>query len=367
MPIKINQIIQFLETFAPSAYQESYDNAGLLVGQADTTLTGALITLDCTEAVVEEAIARQCNLIIAHHPIVFKGLKRFTGSHYVERTVIKAIQNQVAIYATHTNLDNVIYGVSHHIADRLSLKNIKILAPKKHLLMKLTTFCQPADTAAVLEALYAAGAGHIGNYANCSFRLTGTGTFLPNEAAEPQVGEKGQLTETKEERVEVIFPARLEGKVMQALHEAHPYDEVAYYLHRLENTYQQVGSGVIGTLAQAMDANDFLVYLKDRMELPCIRHTALVKPTVQKVALCGGAGFFLLPKAIQQQADVYITADVKYHDFFEAQDKIILADIGHYESEVFTKDLIASILSQKFTNIAIRLSNINTNHVNYLM
>jgi dinuclear metal center YbgI/SA1388 family protein len=362
----IQQIILQLEILAPPAYQESYDNAGLITGRPEWELTGALIGLDATEDLVAEAIRENCNLIIAHHPIVFKGLKKLNGNNYVERTIITAIQQKIAIYAIHTNLDNVAGGVNFKIAQKLGLEKVKILAPKKQVLQKLVTYVPVEHTTTVLDALYAAGAGNIGNYSNCSFRSSGTGTFLPNEQANPAIGEQNKLEQVQEERIEVILPAYLSHKIVSALQQAHPYEEVAYYLTSLENTYQDVGAGVIGQLSEPMDDMDFLHYLKAQMNVSCVRHTARLHKPVQRIAVCGGAGIFLLPDALRQKADVFVTADVKYHEFFDAEGKLILADIGHYESEVFTKELIATYLSEKFRNIALILSNTVTNPINYL-
>jgi dinuclear metal center YbgI/SA1388 family protein len=364
--LKIREITSYLEQWAPVNYQESYDNAGLLTGSPEWEVKGVLISLDATEVIVEEAIKQSCNLIIAHHPIVFKGLKKLTGATYVERTVLKAIKSDIAIYAIHTNLDNVKGGVNFKIAQKLGLEKVRILSPKKQLLQKLVTFIPVENTAQVLNALYEAGAGNIGNYSGCSFRTAGTGTFTPNAEANPHIGNQNKPEEVQEERVEVIMPTYLSGRVLAALRQAHPYEEVAYYLSSLENAYQDVGSGAIGELPQLMEEKAFLSYLKTQMQLNCIKYTTLRNKPVQKIAICGGAGIFLLPDAIRQNADVFITADVKYHEFFDADEKIILADIGHYESEVFTKELIHTYLSQKFTNIALILSKIITNPIFYL-
>ncbi len=364
--IRIADVTKSLEAWAPLAYQESYDNAGLLVGSSQDSLTGVLISLDVTEDVIEEAIRKNCNLVVAHHPIIFKGLKKLNQNTYVGRTVIKAIQQNVAIYATHTNLDTVKSGVNFHIAERLGLKNVRILAPKKQLLQKLVVFVPVEDTQVVLNALTEAGAGVIGNYSGCSFRVNGTGAFTPNDQANPHIGKANQPEEVTENRVEVMFPSYMAGKVLAAMRQAHPYEEVAYYLTALENENQDVGSGAIGYLAESMDEKSFLQFLKTRMQAGCVRHTALQNKPVQKIAVCGGAGIFLIQDAIRAGADVFVTADVKYHEFFDADNRIVLADIGHYESEVFTKELIFKYLSEKFSNIAVNLSETTTNPVFYL-
>lgn len=362
---KVTDIVRHLESIAPPSLQESYDNASLITGSAAMEVTGILITLDCIESVVEEAIEQGCNLIVAHHPIVFRGLKQLNGKNYVERTVIKAIKNDIAIYAIHTNLDNVINGVNRKICEKLGLENIKILAPKKGTLQKLVTFIPVADSEEVIESMHQAGAGNIGNYSDCSFRITGTGYFKPNEDADPVIGESGIREEVEEDRVELVYPKHLQGNVLNALKSAHPYEEVAYYISDLENSNQEVGAGMIGDLPIEMTATEFLFYLKDKMNLNTIRYTEKTQPKIKKVAVCGGAGSFLLGKAKSRRADAFVTADFKYHEFFDAEGQIMITDIGHYESEIFTKELLHSFLREKFANIATCLSRVDTNPVKY--
>ena len=362
---RIQDILSYLEQVAPSAYQEDYDNATLICGDRNAEVKGILCTLDCTEEVVQEAIAQGANLIVAHHPIVFRGLKSLTGKNYVERTVISAIKNDVAIFSIHTNLDHVAHGVNKRIADRLGLKETKILKPKKQTLSKLVFFVPPKDKDQVLEAIFEGGAGQIGEYKDCSFQLEGMGTFTPSESANPHIGQRGIPQYEKEVRVEVILPAHLSGKIIQKLKKAHPYEEVAYYLSQLENENQEVGAGMIGQLEETMEEGAFLDYLKEKMNLQVVKHTSLRGKKVKKVALCGGAGIFLLGGAKRAQADVFVTSDVKYHEFFDAEGQIILCDIGHYESEIFTKDLLAELLSQNFPNIALYLSKVVTNPTSY--
>lgn len=363
----IKEIITELEKLAPLPYQEDYDNAGLLVGSPQTTVTGILFTLDITEEIVEEAIAKQCNLVVAHHPIIFKGLKKLNGKNYVERTVIKAIKNDVALYATHTNLDHVVGGVNWQIAERLGLQNIKILAPKRQLLTQLAFFCPIENTQAVLDALFEAGAGAIGEYQHCSFRGEGLGTFLPGSNANPAIGSQGKLETVHEHRVEVMLPSHLQGQVLAALKRAHPYEEVAYYLTQLENENQEVGAGAIGELPEALDSHSFLWHLKDNMQADVVKHTEPTGKPIRRVAVCGGAGSFLLRNAIGAGADAFITADYKYHEFFDADGRIMICDIGHYESEVFTKNLLFNYISRKFSNFALCLSEVSTNPVRYFV
>jgi len=364
--IKIKDVTDYLEAWAPLALQEPYDNAGLLTGNPMWPLSGVLVTLDCTEAVLEEAIRLDCNLIVAHHPIVFKGLKSITGKTYVERVVIRAIKRDIAIYAIHTNLDNVVTGVNRKICDKIGLRETRILVPRKDTLSKLVTFV-PGDSAErVLSALHGAGAGQIGQYKDCSFSVAGSGAFTPTEGAQPHVGKALQPERVDELRIEVIFPVSRETSVLSALRESHPYEEIAYYVSTLHNENQEVGAGMVGRLEKPMEPLEFLTGLKVSMGLDIIRHTSIPGPVIEKVAVCGGSGSFLLKRAIQAGADVFITADFKYHDFFDADNKIIVADIGHYESEAFTKELIVDVLIKKFPTFAINFSKTITNPISYI-
>jgi dinuclear metal center YbgI/SA1388 family protein len=362
---RIKDLITILEKMAPPSYSESYDNTGLLCGNKDWKCSGALISLDCIESVIDEAIQLRCNLVIAHHPVIFSGLKKITGSNYVEKTLIKAIKNDIAIYALHTNLDNVYHGVNKIIGERLGLSGMQILQPKRGTLSKLITFCPKEKSAAVLDALFAAGAGEIGNYSECSFNLEGTGTFKGNEQSDPYVGEKGKRHYEAETRIEVIFETVNESAVMSALRSSHPYEEIAYYLHRLENEYQRVGSGMVGELPEAMQEPEFLNHLCAAFNLKVIRHTALTGALIKKVAVCGGAGSFLLKNALGVGAQAFVTSDFKYHQFFDAEGRILIADIGHYESEQFTGELIANELRKNLPTFALHLTKQHTNPVHY--
>jgi len=364
--MKISKIINYLEQKAPLSLQESYDNSGLIVGNRNAEVTKALITVDATEAVVDEAISVGANLIIAHHPIVFSGLKRLNGSNYVERTVIKAIKNDIAIYAIHTNFDNIIDGTNRHLAILLGMKNLKVLQPLKNQLLKLVVFCPVAYAGKLRESIFSAGAGVIGKYDECSFNTTGEGSFRAGDEANPFVGEKGESHFEQEVRIETILPRHLKGQVLAAMHAAHPYEEVAFDIYNLENKTNYYGAGVIGELKEEMDTGDFLKTVKQKTGAQCIRHTDFIKSKVKKVALCGGSGAFLIRQAISQKADVYITGDVKYHEFFDADKKIVIADIGHYESEQFTKEILYELVKEKFPTFAVQKSGMVTNPVNYL-
>ncbi len=364
--MKLSKISSFLESLAPLSYQEDYDNSGLITGNPDMEVSTALISLDCTEPVVDEAIRKGCNLIISHHPIVFKGLKKLNGKNYVERVVMKAIKNDIAIYAIHTNFDNVLNGVNARICEKLGIKNFSILAPKNGLLKKLVTFCPIAQADKVRQALFDAGAGHIGNYSDCSYNTEGFGTFLAGSDTNPFVGEKGVQHHEKEVRIETIYPAVIERQLLIALLQTHPYEEVAYDLYPLTNTFE-VGSGMIGNLDEEVDELTFLKLVKERLNAKVIRYTSLRGKRVKRVAVCGGSGSFLLGKAIAAGADVFITSDYKYHEFFDAEGKIVISDVGHFESEQFTQDLLFEIITKKFPNFALHLTSIHTNPINYLI
>ncbi len=361
----LKQLISEIEAFAPLAYQESYDNCGLLTGNFSQEITGALLCLDCTEEIIDEALRKNCNVVIAHHPIIFSGLKKLNGNNYVERTIIKAIKNDIAIYACHTNLDNVKLGVNKKIADKLGLTNQQILAPKKSLLKKIVTFVPSSHLQKVQSDLFAAGAGNIGNYSHCSFVNEGTGSFLPNKNSNPFSGKKGELSLEKETRLEVIFEAHNQSNIIAALYKNHPYEEVAYDIYNLENNYQNIGSGIVGELPQEMTEIEFLEKLKEIFNLKIIKHTELLTKKIKKVALCGGSGSFLLKNAINSKSEIYITSDFKYHEFFDAEGKILIADIGHYESEQYTPEIFYDIISNKFPTFASYLTETNTNPVNY--
>jgi len=365
--MKIQEITSFLESVAPPALQEGYDNAGLLTGNPDWTCTGIICTLDATEDVVIEAMEKKCNLVVTHHPIIFGGLKKITGRNYVEQTIIRAIKNDIAIYAIHTNLDNVLHGVNAAIADKLGLINRSILQPKSATLKKLFTFV-PADKAeSVRSAIFAAGGGHISNYSECSFNSPGQGTFKPGEGTNPFTGKIGERHTAEEIKMEMIFPAWREKAIILAMKAAHPYEEVAYDIVLLNNENQSIGSGLVAELPESISETAFLGLLKTKFNLSVIRHTPLLNKPVKKIALCGGAGSFLVGAAVAAAADFYVTGDMKYHEFFDANNRLVVADIGHYESEQFTTDLLFDILSQKYPTFAIQKTGVKTNPVHYFL
>jgi len=363
--MKIQDVITFLEGIVPISSQESYDNCGLLIGDRTAEVKGVLLCLDSTEEVVEEAVRVGANLIIAHHPIIFKGLRSITGKNYVERTVLACIQHNIALYAIHTNLDNYRFGVNKEICDRLGLVNTSILVPKSDVLYKLAVFVPAEHHSPVSQAIFAAGAGEIGNYRDCQFYQEGTGTFRPVGEAKPFSGNLGELRSEKEVKAEFLVSAHRLGSVIAAMKEAHPYEEVAHDVFVLKNTNQTEGSGMIGFLEHPMDEMEFLKKVKETFHCGSIRHTLMLGKPFSKVAVCGGSGSFLLKNALAAKADIFITADFKYHEFFDAEGKIVIADIGHYESEQFTPNLLAELLKKKFTTFAVRLTEINTNPINY--
>jgi dinuclear metal center YbgI/SA1388 family protein len=363
--MKIVDLVSAVEIFAAPELQEDYDNCGLLTGNPQWECTGVICTLDVTMDVLSEAKQKNCNLIIAHHPIIFKGLKRITGKNYVERIIIEAIKNDIAIYSAHTNLDNVLLGVNGMIARKLGLKNISILLPKDRVLRRLITFAPHDKAEEVRQAVFAAGAGRIGNYGECSFNTRGTGTFKAEEGADPYVGSIGEQHQEEETKIEIVFPFYLESQVVRALEASHPYEVVAYDIFTMENRHLGIGSGIIGELEEPMKEAEFLSMLKKLTGTAMVRHSAFLNKPIKKVALCGGAGSFLIKAAISSGADIYITADLKYHDFFDADGRILLADPGHYESEQFTAELLYELLVEKFPTFAVLKTSVNTNPVYY--
>lgn len=364
--MKNGQIFSILEQIAPLSYQEDYDNAGLIIGAYDQVCTGALITLDVTDKVIDEAIENHLNLIIAHHPIIFRPLKTITTKNIIGKMIIKAIKNNISIYAIHTNLDNVPIGVNKKLCDILGIRNPTILSPGRQDLIKLVTYAPEAYADKVRTALFNAGAGSIGNYDQCSFNTPGTGTFRAGEGTHPFVGEQQILHSESEIRIETIFPEHMRGKIIAALQKNHPYEEVAYDLFKLKNINKNIGAGMIGTLERPIPVYTFLQQVKQKLNIPVIRHTAESNTLVSKIAVCGGSGSDLIHMAKVAGADIYLSGDIKYHEFFDGGNQLFLADIGHYESEQYTKDLLFEVLKEKIPKFAVSISKTVTNPVNYL-
>lgn len=364
--MQLSEITSYLELNIPIALQESYDNCGLLTGNKSMEVSGVLITLDVTEQVILEAKAKNCNLILSHHPIIFSGLKSLTGKNETERIVISAIKEDIAIYAIHTNLDNQLEGVNQILCNKLGINNLQVLRPTNNQLTKIAVFCPVSSASSLREAMFAAGAGHIGNYSNCSFNTQGEGTFKALENATPFVGKAGELHVEYEIKIETIVPEYLTKKVVSAILEAHPYEEVAYDIIPLLNASRNTGAGMVGMLDKPISAIEYLKKIKNILGVGCIRHTQTGDKKIQKVAVCGGSGSFLIKDAINCNADIYITGDIKYHDFFTPENRMILADVGHFESEQFIKELIYTLLKKKFTTFALFISETDTNPINYL-
>ena len=363
--MKISTITQILEQWAPLAYAEDFDNVGLLVGNKDNDCENVLIAHDVSEAVVEEALQKKCQLIICFHPIIFKGLKSLTGKNYVEKTVIKAIENKIAIYALHTALDNHKEGISFTLGKTIGLLNQRILIPQKNTLYQLTTYVPTAQKEIVLEALHTAGAGAIGNYSQCSFSTLGEGQFLGDDHSNPQLGKQHTLTKVPEVKIQVIVPKHCKNNVLNALQENHPYESVAYELIAVENLNPDIGLGSIGELSQPMQREDFMTHIKESLHISSLRHSDSKKTMIKKVAVLGGSGSFCINAAIAQGADALVTADLKYHDFYVPENGLLLVDAGHYETEHFTKKIIQDFLTKKILNFAFTLSEVNTNPVKY--
>jgi dinuclear metal center YbgI/SA1388 family protein len=362
----VKDVARVIEQFAPLQFQESYDNAGLCIGNPDTEVTGILLSVDITEIIIDEAIKKNCNLIVSHHPLIFSGIKKITGKTYVEKCIVKAIKNNIAIYSAHTNIDSVFEGVSFKMCQKLGLINLKVLSPSKNSLFKLVTFVPKDFTEKIREAIFAAGAGHIGNYGKCSFNIIGTGTFQGGENTNPFIGEKGSLHLENETRIETIFPKHLQSKIISALLSVHPYEEVAYDIYPLENIYELAGMGMIGELSEETNELIFLNKIKSTFSSGSIRYTNLLNKPIKKVAVCGGSGSNLLTEAVNKGADIFISGDFKYHQFFDTNNKIVIADIGHYESEQFTKEIFYDLLIKNFPTFAVHFSSNNTNPINYL-
>jgi len=363
--MQVKDVIALLEEIAPLSYSEDFDNTGLLVGDSQMKVSGVLVTLDTLESVVDEAISNNCNLIVSFHPIIFSGLKKITGATYVERVVQKAIKNDIAIFAIHTALDNAWKGVNNMICEKLGLQQRQILIPQAGTINKLVTFVPAEAAEKVRNGLFKAGAGSIGNYNNCSFNNAGMGSFQGNEASQPTKGTKGSLHFEAEVQIGITFQKHLESGILKALHEHHPYEEVAYEVTTLNNTNQHIGMGMIGEFTNDINEKEFLQRVKDTFKTGCIRHSPLLNKSIKRVAVLGGSGSFAISAAKAAGADVFMTADLKYHDFFSAEGKMLLADIGHYESEQYTKELLVAELNKKITNFAVVLSEVNTNPITY--
>ena len=364
--MRIKEIIQTIEQLAPIPLQEEYDNSGVQVGDVNQEAAGALLCIDVTENVVEEAVSLGCNLIVAHHPLLFKPLRKITGRNYIERCIISAIKNNIVIYAAHTNLDNAAGGVNYRLAEMLGLQNVKILTPKSDVLLKLVTFVPDSHADAVRSALFKAGAGNIGDYDACSYNLSGEGSFRAGAESNPFVGEIGEIHFENEIRIETVLPTFKQNEVLRALLAVHPYEEPAYDFYPLSNSWDRAGSGIVGSLPEPMSEQELLYLLKDVFQLSTIQHTKMYNKEIRDVAVCGGSGAFLIPDAVAYGADAFVTGEARYNDFYDVEDRILLAVVGHYESEICTKDIFYDVISKKYSNFALHKSAFDSNPVKYL-
>ena len=364
--MRLKEISSYLDTTVPLSFQEDYDNSGIQLGDPEMEINSALISLDITESVLDEAIESGYNLIISHHPLIFSGLKRITGRSFTEKIIIRAIQKNIAIYSAHTNLDIFNGGVSRKMAEKMNLQNIKVLSPLKGRLNKLVTYIPESHLDKVREAVFNAGAGVIGNYDSCGFVSQGEGSFRGNETTNPFVGDRGKLHYEKEMRLETVFVSHFKDKIIRALMASHPYEEVAYDIYLLENNNVDFGLGCTGELAEAIDETVFLSMVSDIFNARGLRNSKLAGRKIKKIALCGGSGASLLREAISSGADAYVTGDIKYHNFFDAEGRILLVDAGHYESEKFATEIIYDLIIKKFPKFAVRFSKTDTNPINYL-
>lgn len=364
--MKLKEFMLTLETWAPLAFQEDYDNSGLIIGDPEQVINRILICLDVSPDVIDEALEKQCNLIISHHPLIFQGIKRITTIQPSSEMIVTLIKNNIAVYAMHTNLDNSFDGINALLGKKIGLSGMKILSPKTGLLRKLVTFCPVGYAEKIREVLFYAGAGHIGKYDRCSFNCDGTGSFRAASDANPFVGKKGEIHYENETRIEVIYPVYLESTIVEALLTNHPYEEVAYDIYPVNNKFSQSGSGLIGYLESDENEKDFLDRIKTIFQLPVLRHSGLLAKPIRSVAVCSGSGIFLMPEAKRERANVFLTGDIRYHDFQQGDNKLLIADIGHFESEQFIKELIHSKLNEKFPNFGVLISESEKNPVKYI-
>ena len=353
----VGDLCGWLEQRAPLRFQEDYDNSGLLVGQRSWTVTGVLCCLDADEAVVHEAVARGCNVVLSHHPIVFKGLKRLTGATAVERTVALALKHNVALYAGHTNWDSIQGGVSFSLAQRLGLVAPRIMMPRGGELLNLVVYVPAEHASPVAEAAFGAGAGRIGAYDECHFSGSGTGTFRPLDGAQPFVGQIGVREVADEHRLEFVLPKHRKSAVQQAVWAAHPYEEVAHSWISLDNSWSEVGYGAVGNLPEPIRLGDFLAVCAAQLGAESVRYsTSSLDRIVQRIAVCGGSGAEFAGAAAAAGADAYVTGDLKYHGFQDPPGGLVLVDVGHGESERPFIDDWAELIRSEFVTFAVLIS-----------
>ncbi len=365
--MKLKEVVQNIEEVFQMSLAESYDNVGLLCGNPDRDVAGILVAHDALEIVVDEAIEKNLNLIVCFHPIIFSGLKTLTGKNYVEKSILKAIENKIAIFAIHTAFDNDGLGVNFGICEKLELINQQILMPKQEQLLQLSVHVPRENAVELKDALFSAGAGNVGNYDECSFTISGEGSFRPLEGANPYSGSLNEREIADEVLISVIAEKFKLNKIVAAMKSAHPYEEVAYQIVELKNENHHVGLGRFGDLETEMEAEEFLKMVKGKFGLNVIRHSNILDKKIKRVGVLGGSGASGIAAAKRAKCDAYLTGDLKYHDFFQAENEMLLCDIGHFESEQFVVHQIFDILSEKFPKFAISKSVEKTNPVNYFI
>ncbi len=367
--MKVNDIHSILAAWAPKEIAWERDNVGLQVGDPEANVRGVLVCLDCTEQVILEARKQKADLIVSHHPLLFRAPKSITTADETGRAIRALIENKTNLYSAHTNLDFTAGGTSFAIAEALRLKNVEFLRKSYEVDKKIVTFVPRLHTQKVRNAMAEAGAGIIGNYDYCSFGIAGTGSFRGNSAANPAIGTKGKLESAEEIRLEMIGKQWNTEKIVKAMIAAHPYETVAYDIYPLQNASTEFGMGIIGTLKQPMGLSSFLQLVKKQLNARVLRRTTALNNVVQRIAACGGAGGELVDTAIAQHADVFITADVRYHDFHHATGKITLIDAGHFETEHPVVNAVVRKLNTEIRKlgqrIPVRAAKTSTNPIYY--
>ena len=351
--MKIKEVIQFLEQKFPLHWQEDFDNCGVQCGDKERELTGIVVCFDMSEAVIDEALAQGSNMVISHHPIIYKhGLKKIEPTNRVGKIIYKALENKILLYSMHTNIDSGKAGGNVLFAKKLELQNLSVLVPKENQFCKLVVFVPAENSALLKEAMFKIGCGNIGNYSHCSYSCEGIGSFKPLTGVNPHIGKHNRLERVDEERIEMIFPKNIKRQVIETLYGHHPYEEPAFDIITLENQNREVGLGRIGLLPTSMLAKDFILYIKEKLNLDFVKFSGNRDAEIKKVAVCGGGGASFISEALTAGVNAYITGDLKYHDFFIPENKMLLIDIGHFEGEHFIREIITSLLQENFNTFA---------------
>ena len=362
----IKDVTTFLEQKFPLYLQEDFDNCGVQCGDVRQEISGAMVCFEMSEQVIDEAIDKGCNLVISHHPLMLKrGICKIVPTDRVGAMICKALAHNMVLYSMHTNIDSGEGGGNDAFAEKLRLRNVKVLEPHKGMYRKLVVFVPKENAETLKSALFAVGCGVQGNYDSCGYTLHGQGQFRPLEGANPHIGEENHLEHVDEERVEMIYPTGLQRAVVQAIYDNHPYEEPAFDLLPLENESRTIGLGRIGELPKELPVSDFLGYLKDNLGFIHCRYCGDETKMIRKVAVCGGGGSSFIDLAIASGADAYVSGDFKYHDFFKSYQKTLLVDIGHYEGEFFIKNIIFNLLNEKFSTFATLISKMESLEVKF--